>query len=91
MGMGTEKMAVLGRHRSAFAVDDARIGVQSGRLAAQSQFGRALAGDVPRVEQIQINMLMGNVLGVGQSRHGVLGGEAGNVMGRLHRALNGRH
>ena len=91
MGVGTEKMAVLGRHRSAFAVDDATIGVQGGRLATQSQCGRALAGDVPGVKQIQISVLMGNVFGVGQARHRVFSGEAGNVMGRLNRALNGRH
>ena len=88
VGVCAEKMALLSRHRSAFAVGDALVGLHGRGFATQCEGGGVCAGDVPRVEQIQIGVMGGNVFFVGQASHGVFGGEAGNVVGRLHGALN---
>ena len=50
---------------------------------------RLLAGQCPGVEQVQIGLRGGDVFGVGQTRHRVFGGEARDVVGGLHRLLNG--
>jgi hypothetical protein len=37
------------------------------------------------MEQVEVALLVGHVLGVGQTGGRVFGGEAGDVIGRLHR------
>ena len=53
--------------------------------------GGFFAGDGPGVEQVQVavGFWRGDVIRVGQAGHGVFGGEAGNVVGRLHGLQNG--
>jgi len=87
--VGAEEVALLGRHRRAFAVGDAATGFEGGGLALQGQFGRLLAGDGPRVEQVQLARIGFDVTLIGQAGDRVLGCETGNVIGRLHGAFNG--
>ncbi len=88
--VGAEEMALLRRHARAFAVADALVHREGGALAGQRHLGRLLAGDGPGVEQVQVALLIhrGHVGLVGQAGHRILGGEAGDVVGRLHRALD---
>ena len=89
MRVRAEEMALLGRHRRAFAVGDAAAGLEGSGLALKGQFGRLLAADSPRVEQVQLARLGFDVALVGQARHRVFGGEAGDVISSLHGALDG--
>ena len=50
MGVGAEKMALLRRHRSAFAVGDAAAGLERSRFALQGQLGRLFTVDRPGME-----------------------------------------
>jgi hypothetical protein len=87
MRVGTEEMGLLGRYGGTFAVADAAVRGKCGLLAAQGQRCGLLAVDVPGVEQVQVQRArggFGNVCLVGQARHRVLGGEAGDVVRRLH-------
>lgn len=88
MRVGTEKMALLGRHRSTFTVGDTGVGLQSSGFTAQCQMRSLFAGDGPRMKQIQIARLLGNQIFFRQSGHGVFGGEAGNIESRLNRAFD---
>ena len=84
-----EKVGLLGRNPSAFAVADLLAGGQRGRLAAQGP-GHGLFGvDGPGVEQFEVGVAVGDVLLVGQAGHRVLGGKAGNVVSGLHRLADG--
>ena len=90
MRVGAEKMALLCRHPRTFAVGDARIALQRGRFAGQSQLCGAVAVDIPGVEQVQVRRrAAGDVSLIGQGGKRVLRGEAGNIVGGLHRALYG--
>ena len=90
MGVGAEKMALLRRDAGAFAVGDLLVRGHGGGLTTQRQFGGTRAVNRPRVEQIQIAVLMGDQALIGQSGKGVFCCEAGNVKSRLHGALNSR-
>ena len=89
MGVGAEKMALLRRHRSAFAVGDAFVQTQCSGFAAQGQGGGVGTGDEPRVKQIEVGLVLHDVFFIGQTCHGVFCGEAGDVIRRLHGALDG--
>ena len=84
-----KEVRLLGRHTRAFAVGDLLAGGKRRRFAfkgnAQSLFRR----ERPGVEQVQVGPLVGNVFGVGQTGKRVLGSEARNVVGGLHRLLDG--
>jgi len=84
-----EKMALLGRHSGPFAVGDTAIGLEGGGFATQGQLGGRLTAQVPGVKEVQVRMVMGNVLRLGQASGRVFRREACNVISRLHRALNG--
>ena len=88
MGVGTEKVALLGRYGRAVAVGDAAAGFEGRCFALQSQLGGLFAVDAPRVKQIQIAVVRFDVGFVGQTGGRVFGGEAGDVIGRLHCALD---
>ena len=87
-GVGAEKMALLGRHGGPFAVGDAAIRLEGRSFATQGQLGGRFAAQVPGVKQIQVRMVLGNVLRIGQAGRRVFRREACNVIRRLHRALN---
>ena len=87
MGMGAEKMALLRRYPSTFAVGDALVCFEGCCLATQSDLRRLLAGDYPRVEQISIGLRLSDVLRIRQASDGVFCSEARNIVGGLHRAL----
>ena len=90
MGVGAEEVALLGRDGRAFAVGDAAAGFEGRGLAFQGEFGGLFAGDGPGMEQVQLARFGFDVALVGQAGDRVFGGEAGNVIGRLHCAFDGR-
>ncbi len=90
MGVGAEKMALLRRHRRAFAVGDAAAGFQGCSFAGQRQLGGLFAVHRPGVKQVQIAVLRLDVGRIWQTGGRVFGGEAGDVKGGLNRLLNGR-
>ena len=83
--VGGEKVRLLGRHTRAFAVADFFAGGKSRRLAGQRDLQRLFRVQRPGVEQVEIALLVGHILRVGQAGRRVFGGEAGDVVGRLHR------
>jgi len=83
-------MALLGRHGRAFAVGDAATGFEGGSFAFQREFGCGFAAHRPGVKQVEFARLRLDVHLIGQARSGVFCGKAGNVVGRLHRALDRR-
>ena len=87
MRVCAEEMALLRRHRRAFAVGDARIGLQGRGFATQGQFSGLFAVDRPGVKQIQISQLMCDQIRIRQTRHRVFGGEARNIECSLHSSL----
>ena len=89
MGMGAEKMALLGRHASAFAVGDAFGGFQSRFFTGHGHAGCFLAADCPGVKQIEVSDIGFNVFWVGQTSRGVFGGESRDVKRSLHRLMDG--
>jgi len=56
-----------------------------GNLLGRAELTGLGRGDGPGVEQMEVGKLVGHVLGVGQAGHRVFGGEAGDVVGCLHR------
>ena len=90
MGVGAEEMALLCRHSRAVAVGDASAGFERCRFALQSQLGGFFAVDRPRVKQVQLTRMGLDVGLIGQTGYRVFCGEAGDVVGRLYRALDGR-
>src|SRR5450830_816409 len=89
VGVGTEKMRLLGRHASPLAVGDAPAGGQGGGLAGLGQADGLLGIQRPGVEQVQVGLGGGNVGLIRQAGTRVFGGEAGNVVGGLHGLQNG--
>ena len=91
MRVRAEEVAVLRGHARAFAVGDARVGVEGRAFAAQRQLRGLLARDLPGMEQVQVRLFAErrHVLGLGQPRHRVLRREARDVVGRLHGTLDG--
>src|SRR5438046_277373 len=83
-----EEMRLLRRDAGALRIGDAAIDRQRGALATRRDLDRALGIDVPRMEKVEVargSLAECQVLLVGQARSRVLGGEAGDVVGRLHR------
>ena len=83
-------MALLGRYTGPFAVANPRVGAECSRFAAQRQLGGLLAGHAPGMKQIEVGVVLCNVLRIRQSCGRVFCRETCNVIGRLHRALDGR-
>ena len=84
MGVGTEKMALLGRHRCAFAVGDLAAHRQRRSLATRSQLEGGLGIQFPRVEQRQVAcgfLACRQVFGIGQAGKGVLRRKTSDVVG----------
>ena len=84
------EVRLLGRHARALAVGDFFADTEGSGLARQRQLHRTGGSDGPGVKQLKVGPIGGHVFGVGQAGKRVFGGEAGNVVGRLHRLLNGR-
>jgi hypothetical protein len=82
-------MRLLGRNARAFAVGDVLAGLQSRSLALHGDLRSIFASDGPRVEQIQIDLALGDVLGIGQARKRVFGSETCDVIGRFDGLLDG--
>jgi hypothetical protein len=78
-------MRLLGRDTGAFAVADLFAGGKGRGFTGQGDAQRLFGSDGPGVKQVQIGVAVGHVLRVGQAGHRVLGGEAGDVVGGLHR------
>ena len=92
VGVGAEKMRLLGRHRRALAVGDALAGGKGSRLDDQGQTGGLLTVDGPGLEQVQIGALLGLRRHIARIRQGgkrILRRETGNVIRCLHGLLNG--
>ena len=49
---------------------------------------RLFAAQAPGMKQVEVTVIVGNIVGVRQARHRILGGKAGNVEGRAHRLLD---
>jgi hypothetical protein len=88
------EMRLLRRNASPFGVGDAPVGPQCRRLAAQRDLGGALGVDVPGMEEVEVqprHRPQRQIGRLGQAGGAVLSGEAGDVVGRLHRlAQRGR-
>ena len=88
-----EEMRLLGTHAGTLGIGDAPIGAERRRFAAQRQRSRRLGIDGPGMEQVEVALGRsgaGQVGRVGQAGRRVLGREARNVVGRLHRLLDRR-
>jgi hypothetical protein len=89
--VGAEEMALLGRHARAFAVGDAPVG---GSAAASHSSASSAASSLVIAQgwnrsRSRCSPGLRMSAGVGQAGHRVFGGEAGDVVGRLHRLLDG--
>ena len=92
MGVGTEKLRLLRRHGSAFAVGDALVHAQGSGLALHRQLRRLLAAHGPGVKQIERARAVSDrrdIFLIGQSGKRVFGGKARYVISRTHGLRDG--
>jgi hypothetical protein len=85
--VGRHEMRLLHMHVGAFGIGHARIDVERRRLGALGQRHRVFGAQVPRIEQLQVARRQFQHVLVGQAGAIVVGGEAGDVVGRFHRRL----
>ncbi len=87
------EVRLLRRDAGALGIGDARVDRERRRLAARGDRDRRLGVDRPGVEEVEVaagGAGVGEVLGIGQAGGGVLGGEAGDVVGGAHGLLERR-
>jgi hypothetical protein len=87
--IGRHEVRLLRMHAGPFAVGHARVDLEGGRLGALGQQDGFLGADAPWVAQAQVARVHFQHVGVGQAGAVVFGGEAGDVVGRVHGGAQG--
>ena len=88
--IGGHKVRLLHVHARAFAIRDTRVDGKRGRFGPLGQHDGFLGGNQPGIEQLQVAGGHFQHVRVGQARAIVLGREAGDVVGGVHRGAQGR-